>query len=117
MKFKYIIDKLRVFKRLNDLANQVLILKNDIQKQETFVNNRMKELREFTRVDADIGFRGNNTIILTGVFNRQAYVKFYDMGDGEFKRLVVQLKDMQQYSLIRHMDKPCAFDFKGTFDL
>jgi hypothetical protein len=80
-----------------------------------FIDNRLQEMNELTRVDADVGYRGNNTIILTGVFRNKAYVRFYDMGDGEFERLVLQIHDMQKHSLIRHVDKP--YDFHGTFNL
>ncbi|MCK5613718.1 hypothetical protein KAR91_68270 [Candidatus Pacearchaeota archaeon] len=118
-RFLIFIQRFRLFKRLAELEakNKQLTIKQalDISYHETFVRTRMAKLKEFTRVDADVGVRGNNTIILTGVFRNKAYVKFYDMGDGEFKRLALQLQDMRKYSLIRHIDKPMAFS--GTFDI
>ncbi len=80
-----------------------------------FVNSKVAELKEYTRVDADVGFRSNNTIILTGVYKKKAYVHFYDIGDGEFIRLVEQLKSMRGHALLRTIDTPPMF--KGTFDL
>jgi hypothetical protein len=74
-------------------------------------------MKEFTRVDADIGFRGNNTIILTGVFKGRGYVQFYDLGDGEFRDMVERLRDMKKYALIRQVDAPPNRDFKGTFGI
>lgn len=86
-----------------------------LDRHRLYVTNSMAELKEYTRVDADIGFRGNNTIVLTGVYRRKGYVKFYDMGDGEFESLVEQFIHMRKYSLVRHIDKPPSFH--GTFDL
>lgn len=80
-----------------------------------YVTSKVSELKEYTRVDADVGIRGNNTIILTGVYRRKAYVRFYDLGDGEFVRLVEQLKAMRDHALIRNIDAPPSF--KGIFDL
>lgn len=90
-------------------------LKNQLQQHKLFVDNKMAELKQYTRVDADVGFRGNNTIILTGVYNRKGYVHFYDMGDVEFKNLVEQLKYMKKSALIRNVDAPP--NFIGNFDL
>lgn len=98
-----------------DIEKKVAKTENRICTHETFVINKMAELKEYTRVDADVGFRGNNTIILTGVYKRQAYVQFYDMGDANFRNLVEQLKYQQDCALIRHIDAPPQF--KGVFDL
>lgn len=90
-------------------------LKLAVDSHRSFVSQTMKELKEYTRVDADVGFRGNNTVVLTGVYRRKAYVQFFDMGDGEFERLAEMLRDMRKHSLIRHIDKPPTFH--GVFDL
>jgi hypothetical protein len=80
-----------------------------------YVKDKIAALQEYTRVDADVGFRGNNTIILTGVYLNRAYVQFYDLGDGEFQRLVRHLKEMKDHALIRNIDAPPAF--RGMFDI
>lgn len=90
-------------------------LRRQLQLHRDFVSAKVAELKEYTRVDADVGFRGNNTIILTGVYHNRAYVQFYDLGDGEFMRLVEHLKDMKGHALIRHIDAPPHF--KGTFEI
>lgn len=90
-------------------------LRDELKDHRRFVVNKIAELREFTRVDADMGFRGNNTIVLTGVYRNQAFVRFYDLGDGEFKSLVEQLRSMKGHSLIRHIDSPPQFH--GMFDI
>ena len=88
---------------------------NQIESHRKFVHSRMEELREYTRVDADIGYRSNNTIILSGVYRNKAYVRFFDVGDGEFKHMVEQLHDMTGYAVIRNLDKPPGI--RGAFDV
>lgn len=90
-------------------------LRNQLQLHKDFVTTKIAELKEYTRVDADVGFRGNNTVILTGVYRNRAYVQFYDLGDGEFARLVEHLKDMRSHALIRHIDAPPSF--RGSFEI
>jgi len=91
------------------------LLKSEVASHKRFVTTKMAELKEYTRVDADVGFRGNNTIILTGVYRKKAFVKFYDLGDGEFKLLVEHLQDLKSHALIRNVDAPPAF--MGCYDL
>lgn len=91
--------------------------KQDIGYTQALVDSKLAELKEYSRVDADVGVRGNNTVILTGVMHSKGYMRFWDLGDGEFKRLADQLKDMQGSSLVRHIDKPQALRFHGMFDL
>ncbi len=90
-------------------------LKAQLARHKQFVADKVSELKEYTRVDADIGYRGNNTIVLTGVYRRKAFVRFYDIGDGEFERLVEQLRHMKDHALVRHLDKPPSFS--GHFDI
>ena len=108
---KWIKNKIGITK----LAEENKSLKKELSILEAYVCRKMHELKQYTRVDADVGIRGNNTIILTGVYRRRAYVKFYDMGDANFIDLVEQLKEMRKHSLIRHIDAPP--NFKGVFDL
>jgi len=90
-------------------------LKHFLDCHKTYVENRMAELREFTRVDADIGIRGNNTIVLTGVYRKQAFVRFYDVGNGEFERLVHMMNDMKKHALVRTIGTPPSF--RGHFEI
>ena len=101
---KWIKNKLGITK----LEQENQMLKYKLEKYQDFI-------KEYTRVDADIGYRGNNTIILTGVYRNKAYVHFYDIGDGEFVNLVEHLREMKDHALIRHIDKPPHFS--GFFDL
>lgn len=90
-------------------------LRSLVSCHERFVKQSMEELKDYTRVDADIGIRGNNTVILTGVYRNKGYVKFYDIGDGEFNSLIDQMKHMNKNALIRNIDKPPSFH--GVFDI
>lgn len=123
---KWIVEKIHKKLGIIDLENKLAKLTEEFEAAKTkydyFLKNErhkieqvLDELRDLTRVDADVGFRGNNTIILTGVFRGRAYVQFYDMSKGEFESLAKQLRHMKKYALIRHIDAPTAF--KGCFDL
>jgi hypothetical protein len=90
-------------------------LEHQLQLHRDFVTVKIAELKDYTRVDADVGFRGNNTIILTGVYHNKGYVQFYDLGDSEFVKLAEYLKEMKKHALIRHIDAPPAF--RGVFEL
>ncbi len=90
-------------------------LRLEIQQHAAYVNQKVAELKEYTRVDADVGYRGKNTIILTGVYRNRGYVKFYDLGIGDFEHLARQLMEMKKHSLIRNIDAPPSFH--GVFDL
>lgn len=100
---------------IEKLEFETSLLKEQMQSHRDFVQLKISDLKAYTRVDADVGFRGNNTIVLTGVYRNKAFVKFYDLGDGEFKRLVEILEDMKSHALIRHIDAPPQFH--GVFEL
>jgi hypothetical protein len=100
---------------IDRLENDFATIREDLNQHRSFVHSKVEELKDYTRVDADVGFRGNNTIILTGVYKNRAYVKFYDLPPGLFERMVDELKYMRQHALIRHIDSPPSFH--GTFDL
>lgn len=108
---KWIKDKLGI----TQLENENKALRLKLNEHADFVDRKVSELMEYTRVDADVGFRGNNTIVLTGVYRNRAFVQFYDMGDREFESLVKQLKHMKDHALIRHVDSPPSF--RGTFEI
>ena len=86
-----------------------------LESHSRYVSEKIAELKEYTRVDADIGVRGNNTIILTGVYKNKGFVRFYDIGDGEFIKLIEQMNYMKDHCLIRNIDQPPSFN--GTFKI
>lgn len=111
MILKWIKDKLGI----TALELKITLLTNQLIEQEKRVANQVASLKEYTRVDADVGIRSNNTIILTGVYHRKAYVHFYDIGNGEFEHLVDMLKEYNKHALIRNIDAPLMF--RGVFDI
>lgn len=90
-------------------------LKLLVRHQERYVSEKIKELQDYTRVDADMGVRGHNTIILTGVYRNKAYVRFYDVKGDDFAGFVEHLRDLKGHALIRNIDHPPTFH--GVFDL
>lgn len=100
---------------ITQLENENKVLRIQLQSHREYVTEKVSELKEYTRVDADLGVRGNNTIVLTGVYRKQAFVRFYDLGDGEFMALVDQLKHMKDHALIRHLDMPQQM--RGVFEI
>ena len=44
------------------LEREIELLRVIIDAHRTFVSQQMAELKNYTRVDADVGYRGNNTI-------------------------------------------------------
>lgn len=108
-------SKIRIWLGITTLDKEIMNFIYELQSHKKFVTAKVAELKEYTRVDADMGYRGNNTIILTGVYRGKAYVRFYDMGDGEFEKLIEQMKYMKDHCLIRNVDKPP--EFHGVFNL
>lgn len=109
------INWLKRYLGITELERENIRLRSYVERHERYIDRKVEELKDYTRVDADIGIRGNNTIVLTGVYRNKGFVRFYDMGDGEFKKLVEQLQYMRDHCLIRHIDEPPSFH--GTFDL
>jgi len=100
---------------ITKLHEEISSLQRELNYHRNFVIDKVAELKKYTVVDADIGERGNNTIILTGVYRNKAFVRFYDIGDGEFIQLINQMKYMREHCLIRNIDKPP--NFHGVFDI
>ncbi len=97
------------------LEDQNIWLKDMLKLQQNYVTDKLAELKDYTCVDADIGIRSNNTIILTGIYKRRAYVHFYDMGSEEFEETVERLRRMKDHCLIRNIDAPA--NFRGMFNI
>lgn len=101
---------------IQELRNRLLTMESRFNKLSKEVEDRINHFTEFTRADADIGFRGNNTIILTGVFKNKGYVEFYDLNNREFEDMVGRMKSMRKDNLIRNIDSlypgRCFFNIK-----
>ncbi len=98
------------------LEKELQCTEKELRHTKEFVALRIAELKDYTRVDCDIGIRGSNTIILTGVYRNRGYVRFWDVGDGEFIELINRMNHMRDHCLIRNVDEPST-NFRGVFDI
>jgi hypothetical protein len=106
---------LKKFLGITQLENDNKHMLSQLRNHHAYIAEKIAELKSYTCVDADVGFRGNNTIVLTGVYRNQGFVRFYDVGEGEFEKLVNQLRIMNDHALIRNVDAPPSFH--GVFDI
>ena len=91
-------------------------LREQLSNHRQYVYDTMNDVKKLTRVDADIAasHRGQNTVILTGVYRNRGYVRFYDFKYEEFEGIVNHLGSMKRHGLIRNIDQPHCFG--GSFD-
>ena len=89
---------------VTELEGDVETQRRMIVDQTIKISKRIEELDRLTCRDADIGFRGNCTIVLTGVYRGKAYVQFYDVDPEEFRHMVEIFKGKKNF--FRHIDAP-----------
>lgn len=102
---------------VDKLQAELKSLKAQLSEHKTYVEQTVHHFTEHTRVDVDIGFRGNNTVVLTGVLKGKGFVEFYDIDNREFENLVERMKYLRKGHLIRHIDEPVGVNFKGYFKI
>ena len=108
-------DWLKKWLGVAQLEKQHIGMSSIINAQESRITDRMRELDQLTAIEADVGFRGPCTIILSGVYRGRGYVKFYEMDLEEFRHLVERYKFEERDNLIRHVDVP--YHLNAAFDL
>jgi outer membrane murein-binding lipoprotein Lpp len=96
---------------LKNLEKKLDMLQSKIEEIEKEVDNLTddmsaieNEIKFSNRTDADINFRLNNTVIVTGAFRGQGYVRFFDLGDTEFEDIIEILQERSKISRIREID-------------
>jgi hypothetical protein len=103
---------------INDLITENAALKRRIQivdesnhRMENYVggmqnqiDEKLKEFQSLHAMDADESYRGQCTIILTGVFRGRGYVKFVDVEHDEFRHMVERFRSRK--SMFRNEDRP-----------
>ena len=97
------------------LETEIEYLRHVIRTEHDRITRRIEELDKLTREDIDLGFRGNNTIILTGIYRGRGYVQFYDMSDYDFAEVVKMYQDRRKRNLLRIVDGPPFVS--GAFDI
>lgn len=93
------------------LYNRISYLERKIKEQKRIIADQITDLQRLTRMDLDVGYRGPNTVILTGVFQGKGYIRFYDVPHPVFERYVMMFKEQAGGggSLIRNIDAPPSF--------
>ncbi len=107
--------RLREWLGIYDAAVELDRLKDEARRTESRLAIRLAELDNLTRLDADVGFRGPCTVILSGVYRGRAYVQSYEMHHEEFIQMVERYRSMERGHLIRNVDAPR--ELKGAFQL
>jgi hypothetical protein len=109
------IDKLLL--EAERLSLEVKRLRGEVADHKYYVEDKVNHYTEYTRVDTDIGMRGKNTVVLTGMLKGRGFVQFYDVDNQEFAHLVERMKYLKKEHLVRNVDSPMGFDFKGYFKI
>lgn len=113
---KWIRQKLRTFLGVDSLSLRINNAESMMLSAHRGICETRDELKKNSRLDADIGVhpKSNNTIILSGVYAGRAYVRFYDIGDGDFMELRKSLIRMSRDHRVRNLDTPPTL--RGSFD-
>lgn len=107
-------ERLQHWLGVKDNSRQIKALEQSLQYSKDQLARKLADLDHLTREDWDIGIRGNNTIILTGVYRGRGYVQFYDIPPEEFRFMVERYREMKRGNLIRNVDYP---KMSGSFDI
>lgn len=87
----------------------------DIKNGLSACGKKFEEYDKLKNMDIDASFRGDCTVVLTGIFKGKGYVRFYDITQKEFEHLVLDYQERRKHSLIRNVDAPPQF--YGAFKL
>lgn len=100
---------------IGQLSLEVAMLQAELRHNRDEINTHMAVLKSLARMDADIGARGDCTIILTGVLNGHGYVRFYDVSPEEFNNWVSHFNELKKSHLVRGIDR--VPNMRGGFPL
>lgn len=103
---------------IDKLGQENLELKNSLRSTQSKLNTiqgKLEDLDKLTRYDVDVGFRGQCSVVLTGVYKGKGYVQYYDIPYQEFEWMVEDMRERRKYNLIRNVD--CPPQFRGCFDI
>ncbi len=98
---------------INDLVVENGQLKRQLEDTRGYItsmsgaiDSKMAKLDSLATMDLDGGYRGPNTIVLTGVFRGRGYVQFYDVSRDEFHHLVQDFRSRERHAMLRVQDLP-----------
>lgn len=97
-------------------ATELKYAQRRLRNVEEEIKAAMEVFNKYLRADADVdAYRGDNTIVLTGIYQGKGYVQFYDMSNADFEEMVKQLRSMCKCNMLRTVDAPPHFT--GTFNI
>ncbi|QJA43021.1 hypothetical protein [Phaeobacter phage MD18] len=99
-------NKLRKWLGIDNSELELALIRRELAVLESRIDQRMKELDRLTKMDADISFRGDCMVVLSGVYRGKGYVQFYEVPAEEFRHIVERYRGMRRSNIIRHMDAP-----------
>jgi hypothetical protein len=111
----------RYFKKilgLTELEKEVASLRlenGSLGRSLKSIQAKFEDLDKLTRYDVDVGFRGQCSVVLTGVYKGKGYVQYYDIPYQEFEWMVEDMRERRKHNLIRNID--CPLHLRGCFDI
>ena len=87
-----------------------------IQSANLRIRDGVQLIKDRTNIHADVHARLNSPtqVIAIGRYNGRDYVQVFSIHNNDFKGLIHQLKDMEQYGNLRRVDAP--IEFLGVLD-
>lgn len=109
-------DLIRCLQRDNsELVSKMIELRGALENVDQKVRDKIQELDSLAKMDIDGHHRGQNSVILTGVFRGRGYIQFYDVSDSEFRYLVEDFRQRRRHSMVRNIDVHPQFG--GSFGI
>ena len=100
---------------IETIFNKIASLEAAVSALKQRTEDLLAEINAMQTTDVDVSPRGDNTVILTGMYKGKGYIRFYDVTEGEFGYLVNRMKDIHKAGHIRNIDRPPMFN--GWFDI
>lgn len=97
-------------KRLNYIVNNYDTDKIDMLDRLRACDLRIKDgvniIKERTSIHADVNFnsRDDSQIIMIGRYRNNDYIQTFSVNRGDFEGLLEQLRQMEKYGVVRHVD-------------
>jgi len=113
--FRPIPDTINWFKRLFYIIKHYdedkIEMLDSIRAADLKIRDGVQIIKDRTNIHADIHARLNHPtqIIAIGRYNGRDYIQVFSIHDDDFKSLIHQLRDMEQYGNLQRVDAPIEF--------
>jgi hypothetical protein len=91
------------------IRETLLKRQREILHQISRMDTLEKLVRDRTDISVDIGFKDASYVVVTGRYRNRDYVETFQLGNKELSVLIEELKRMERYGTISHMDAPPQF--------